>query len=119
MAKKASAALENQHPELGKSEAIRQFLTKHPDAVASTAISALKKDYGIDISQPLFYQVRGKMQQGRGNGQTAARTVKRVAKPQQRAVGGSGSVVETIEAGRRLITLTGSVEDATAVLRAL
>lgn len=113
MAKKASAAVPEVHPEISKSDAIRTVFGKLPDASASAVVDQVKQDCGLTVSQPLVYQVKGKLA-----GKTPA-TTKRVAKPQRGASGGPESVVETIEAGRRLLTLTGSVESATAVLRAL
>ncbi len=52
-----------QKPEISKSQAIRDFVTKYPDFSVDDVVSVLAKD-GIKVSKDLVYVVKSQMKKG-------------------------------------------------------
>jgi hypothetical protein len=112
--KGARVNLNRSDPKKNKSLAIRLVLRKMPNAKASEVVGAVKKEYGHDVKQNMVYMVKTK------------RNMASDGRP-RRAVGGQGETrlsspalwVEAIKIGRQLLRATGSVANATALLKAI
>jgi hypothetical protein len=104
-------------PKKNKSLAIRTVLGKMPAAKASEVVAAVKKEFGHDVKQNMVYMVKTKANMAADGRPRKAR----------RAVGSNGNAplssaaqwVEAIKAARQLLKATGSVADATALLKAI
>ena len=113
MAKKPSGKSDRSDPKQNKSLAIRNVLKKMPAAKASEVADAVKKEYGHEISQNMVYMVKTK-----GNMASDGR-------PRKTKTGKDGPLnsaarwVEAIKIGRELLKATGSVANATALLKAV
>ena len=115
MAKKKSS--QNSHrsdPKNNKSLAIRTVLRKLPGAKAADVIAAVKKDYGLDVGMNLVYMVKTK-----GNMATASRADKSKSPAKNNRLTTATLWVDAIRMARQLLKATGSVENATALLKAL
>ena len=99
-------------PKHNKSLAIRNVLKKNPKAKASEIVDAVKKEYGHTVGANIVYMVKTKLNMstdGRGKGVSKNKT------PMTSAV----LWVDAIKNARALIAATGSVANATALLKAL
>lgn len=112
--KKASKRPDRSNPQTNKSLAIRTVLGKLPNAKASEVAAAVKKEYGHDVRQNMVYMVKAKANMAADG---------RERKPQSRS-GGTPMTspalwVSAIKTARELLKATGSVANATALLKAL
>lgn len=117
MAKKSSSGRpDRSDPNVNKSLAIRTVLAKMPGAKAKDVAAEVKKEYGHVITTSLIYMIKTKdnMAKSRERGAKAGRKPS-VASPMNSAV----TWVEAIKIGQHLLKVTGSVENAVALLRAI
>ena len=110
MAKKAKA--DRSDPKSNKSLAIRTVLQKQPKAKAADIAAAVKSEYGHVVTPTLVYLVKSK-----ANIRKAARGSRRNGAPA--AMSSATQWVESIKLARRLLQSSGSVENATAILKAV
>ena len=110
MAKKAKA--DRDDPKKNKSLAIRNVLAKMPGAKAAEVAAAVEAEYGHKISQTLVYLVKSKVNMRTGRKKSKA---PRTAAPMNSAA----TWVDAIRLGKQLLRATGSVENATAILKAV
>jgi hypothetical protein len=100
-----------------KSLAIRTVLAKTPNAKASEVAAAVKKEFGHDVKQNMVYMVKTKTNMAAERG----------GKRQRRAASSNGDAklssaaqwVEAIKLARNLLKATGSVSNATSLLKAV
>lgn len=111
--KKAAGSLDRKDPKKNKSLAIRLTLQKLPTAKAAEIAEAVKKEYGHTVTVNMVYMIKTKLNMaatGRGKKARAASKSPMV---------GSASWVGAIKTARQLLKQTGSVSDATSLLKAL
>jgi hypothetical protein len=113
--KKASKKPDRSNPQTNKSLAIRTVLSKLPNAKASEVAAAVKKEYGHDVRQNMVYMVKAKANMAADG---------RERKPNLSRSGGTPMTspalwVSAIKTARELLKATGSVANATALLKAL
>ena len=113
MAKKAKS--DRSDPKKNKSLAIRLALKKHPNAKASAVVDAVKSEYGHKVSRNMVYMVKTKSNMrndGRPknlNGSNAGGA----------RMDSAAKWIEAIRLGKQLLKATGSVANATAILKAV
>jgi hypothetical protein len=106
MAQKKAAGKPNRaDPQSNKSLAIRILLKKMPIAKASEIAGAVKKEYGHDVSQNMIYMVKTKSNMA--------------ADRKESPITSAALWVDAIKTARQLLKATGSVANATALLKAL
>lgn len=111
-AKKARPPSDRSDPKKNKSLAIRNMLKKMPTAKATEIVQAVKKEYGHTVNPNRVYMVKTK-----GN---MAATRKRTKTPTSKGSPvGAAKWVEAIKIARQLLDVTGSVDNATALLKAV
>jgi len=102
------------NPRSNKSLAIRNVLRKMPAARAGDVATAVKKEYGQDVSKNMIYMVKTK------TNMAADRKGKKLNSGRSRSPMTTAALwVEAIKTARHLLKATGSVANATAVLKAL
>ena len=112
MAKKSDRS----DPKANKSLAIRNVLKKMPNAKATEVADAVKKEYGHTVGVNIIYMVKTKLNMSSERKKTgAAKTKSNSSTPMTSAV----LWVDAIKSARALIEATGSVANATALLKAL
>jgi hypothetical protein len=110
MAKKSDRS----DPKNNKSLAIRNVLKKMPKAKATEVAEAVKKEYGHTVGVNIIYMVKTKMNMSAdGRKKTTAKS--KIQTPMTSAA----LWVDAIKSARDLIRATGSVANATALLKAL
>jgi hypothetical protein len=116
MAKKPADKSDRSDPKKNKSQAIRNVLARMPNAKASEIAEGVKKEYGHAVPVTMVYMIKtkGNMAKSRKRGRKAGRAPT-AASPMNSAA----LWVEAIQIGRKLLKATGSVENATALLRAI
>src|SRR5947209_12560194 len=116
MAKKASSfSGDRTDPKQNKSLAIRTVLKTMPNAKASEVAAEVKKQFAHTVSVNQIYMIKTKatMKKGRKPGSKA------------RSSGSNGQLssaalwVDAIKLAKQLLAATGSVENATALLKAV
>ena len=115
MAKKpAQTKSDRADPKKNKSLAIRYILKKKPAAKAVDIVAAVKKEYGHSVNVNHVYMVKTK-------NNMAADGRPRMTKPTDNGTPMSTAAlwVDAIKAARQLIKATGSVANATALLKAV
>jgi len=111
-AKKAVPSSDRSDPKKNKSLAIRNVIKKMPTAKAAEVAGAVKKEYGHTVSVNMIYMIKTK-----GN---MAATRKATKKPSSNgSPAGTAQWVEAIKIARHLLKVTGSVDNATALLKAV
>ena len=113
MAKKATAS-DRSDPNKNKSLAIRNILGKIPSAKVSEVAAAVKKEYGHEVSKPMIYMIKTK-----NNMASDGRVKKRRTKKSDTPMTSAALWVEAIKLARQLLKATGSVANATALLKAV
>src|SRR5690242_1117939 len=99
-------------PKANKSLAIRSVLKKMPNAKATDVIAAVKKEYGHTVGANIVYMVKTKM--------NMATDRRASGRPKKSTPMTSAALwVDAIKNARALIDATGSVANATALLKAL
>ena len=112
MAKKSDRS----DPKSNKSLAIRNVLKKMPNAKASEVAAAVKKEYGHTVGVNIIYMVKTKLNMSSERKKTGtAKTKANSSTPMTSAA----LWVDAIKSARDLIKATGSVANATALLKAL
>ena len=113
MAKKVTSS-DRSDPKKNKSLAIRNVLGKIPHAKVSEVAAAVKKEYGHEVSKPMIYMIKTK-----NNMASDGRARKRKSKNSDTPMTSAALWVEAIKLGRQLLKATGSVANATALLKAV
>ena len=110
----AKRQVDRSDPRKNKSLAIRMMLKRMPDAKAKDIAAAVQKDFGHKVGQNMVYMVKTKSKaasDGRSKrGKNAARD-----NPMTTAA----MWIDAIKIGRELLKATGSIANATALLKAL
>ena len=99
-------------PKTNKSLAIRTVLDAMPEASAAEVVDAVKKQFGHTIKPNMVYMVKTKNNMAANSRRT--KTPASQGKPV-----GAAQWVEAIRIGRQLLKVTGSVDNATALLKAI
>jgi hypothetical protein len=114
MAKKKATRADRSDPKTNKSLAIRMVLGKLPAAKASEVVDAVKKEYGHAISKNMVYMIKTKT-----NMAADGRVKKTKMGPKNNPITTSALWVDAIKTARHLLQQTGSVANASALLKAL
>lgn len=101
-------------PRKNKSLAIRTVLRKMPSAKAAEVVTAVKKDFGIDVKQNMVYMVKTK-----ANMAADGRPRRLQAGVSDGVPSSAAEWVEAIKIARQLLRATGSAANATALLKAV
>ena len=99
-------------PKKNRSLAIRNVLMKMPNASAAEIAEAVKREYGHSVKVNMVYMVKTKTNMAATRRRTKTATSK--GSPV-----GAAQWVEAIRIARQLLKATGSVSNATALLKAL
>lgn len=113
-AKKAAKPSDRSDPKKNKSLAIRNVLQTMPDAKAAEIAVAVKKEYGHNVSPDRVYMVKTK-----SNMASDGRPRRRKSEGRDNPLSSAALWVEAIKISRQLLKATGSVANATALLKAL
>ena len=115
--KKPGRSTDRSNPRSNKSLAIRNILAKLPNAKASEVAEAVKKEFGHDVGKNMIYMVKTKSNMAADG---------RVKPPRNGNKAKANSPlttaalwVEAIKMARQLLTATGGLANATALLKAL
>jgi hypothetical protein len=109
-------ASDRSDPKKNKSLAIRNVLKKLPNAKASQVADAVKKEYGHTVKQNMVYMVKTKSNMASDG---RSRKAKAKSKSGGTPMISAGLWVEAIKIARQLLKATGSVANATALLKAV
>jgi hypothetical protein len=112
MAAKKALQSDRHDPKKNKSLAIRNVTKKMPTAKATEIAEAVKKEYGHTVSPNMVYMVKTKTNMAKTRRQT--KTPGSKGSPV-----GAAQWVEAIKIARQLLKVTGSVDNATALLTAV
>ena len=113
MAKQATSnGTDRADPRKNKSLAIRKILERMPDAKATEVMAVVKKEFGHEIKQNMVYMVKTKANM-------AADGRPRDKSGDANRISSAAEWVDAIKVGRHLLRATGSVANATALLRAI
>jgi hypothetical protein len=112
MTKKAVS--DRSDPKKNKSLAIRTVLKRMPNARAKEVATLVKREYGHQVGPNMIYMVKTKTNMAAdGRPRTAGGT--KASSPMNSAA----SWIEAIKIGHQLLKATGSVANATALLKAV
>jgi len=112
MAKKAKT--DRSDPNTNKSLAIRMVLEKAPAAKAAEIAAAVHEQFGHKVTPTLIYLVKSKV-----NVKANKRARKAKGQAVGESVGAATDWIQGIKLARQLLKATGSVENATAILKAV
>lgn len=115
-AKKAVSNSDRHDPKKNKSLAIRSALKKMPNAKASEVAEAVKKEYGHTVNPNMVYMVKAKTNMA-ADGRPKSQKPK--SKSGNTPMTSASLWVEAIGLARQLLKSTGSVANATALLKAI
>ena len=101
-------------PKKNKSLAIRMVLKKMPTAKASEVVEAVKSEFGHKVGQNMVYMVKTKTNMLRDGRPKRSMNAKKDNPMKSAALW-----VAAIKTGRELLKATGSVANATALLKAI
>jgi len=113
---KKAARSDRSDPKKNKSLAIRTVLTRMPEAKASEVVAGVKKEFGHDVKQNMVYMVKTKVNMA------ADGRPKRSQSNGSKSNGAPSSAAEWVDAikiARQLLRATGTVANATALLKAV
>jgi hypothetical protein len=116
MAKKASASSGDRNdPKHNKSLAIRTVVRSMPNAKATEIAAEVQKQFGHSVGTNQIYMIKTKMNiaKRRRAGRKAA------AAPKTDALSSAAMWVDAIKAAKHLLEVSGSPENAIALLKAL
>ncbi len=115
MAKKqgSSAKGDRSDPTQNKSLAVRLAIKKMPTGKASEIAEAVKKEYGHNVSPNMIYMVKTKTNMASDGRPKKAKGVS------DSPMTSPAAWIEAITAARQLLQITGSVANATALLKAI
>jgi len=102
------------NPKKNKSLAIRMVLQKLPNAKAKEVAAAVRKEFGHKVGENMVYMVKTK-----SNMASDGRPKRTKASPRHSPMTTGAEWVEAIKMARTLLKSTGSVANATALLKAL
>jgi hypothetical protein len=110
----SSGKSDRSNPQNNKSLAIRHILKKMPDAKAADISGAVKKEYGHVVGKNMVYMVKTKTNM-------AADRKRKKQKPSKNnsPMTTAALWIDAIKMARQLLTATGNVANATALLKAL
>src|SRR5262245_16093200 len=111
MAKKAKA--DRSDPTSNKSLAIRNVVAKMPKAKATEIAEAVKSEYGHTVTPTLIYLVKSK------SNIKAARRGRPKSVANGSRMDSAADWVQSIKLARHLLKSSGSVENATVILKAV
>jgi len=114
MAKKTTSKSDRSDPKKNKSLAIRNVLQKIPNGKATEVAAAVKKDYGHRVSQNMVYMVKTKSNMAADGRPRRTKTTK-----SDSPITSAAMWIDAIKIGRQLLNATGSVANATALLKAI
>ena len=114
MAKKSKS--DRSDPRKNKSLAIRTVLVKLPTARAAEVVAAVKKEYGHNVKQNMVYMVKTKANMAADG---RPRRSKQNGSSRSGAPSSAAEWVGAIKIARQLLKATGSVANATALLKAV
>ncbi len=118
MAKKAARSQSDRSdPRKNKSLAIRTILERMPNAKASEVVAGVKKEFGHDVKQNMVYMVKTKVNMA-SDGRPRRRR-RNGGRKGETALTSAAQWVEAIKIARHLLKSTGSVANATALLKAV
>jgi hypothetical protein len=100
-------------PKQNKSLAVRNVLKKMPSATSSEVIEAVEQEYGHQVSSNMVYMVKTKSNMASDGRPTKAKG------ESDSPMNSAADWVEAIKSARYLLTITGSVANATALLKAV
>jgi hypothetical protein len=101
-------------PRKNKSLAIRTVLKKMPGARAKEVVEGVQKEFGHKVSQNMVYMVKTKTNMASDGRPKASKTTAR-----DNPMTTAALWIDAIKIGRELLRATGSVANATALLKAL
>ncbi len=110
----AKGKVDRTDPRKNKSLAIRTVLKKMPGAKAKEVAVAVQKEFGHKVGQNMIYMVKTK-----SNMATDGRPRRSKSSPRDNPMTTAAAWIDAIKVGRQLLKATGSVANATALLRAL
>lgn len=115
MAKRAAFSGDRKDPKNNKSLAIRKVLESMPKASGAEVAAEVKKQYGHNVGVNRVYMVKTKInKKPRRSKVTAA-----AAATAPHKLSSATQWVEAIRLAKKLLEVTGSVSDATALLKAV
>jgi hypothetical protein len=112
--KATTGRADRSNPNSNKSLAIRIVLKKMPNAKASEVAAAVKKEYGHEVSKNMIYMVKTKANM-KADRREKKQKFSRNGSPMKTAA----LWVDAIKTARQLLKATGSVSNATSLLKAL
>jgi len=112
MAKKSIS--DRSDPKKNKSLAIRTVLKRMPDAKAREVAAVVQQEYGHKVGPNIIYMVKTKSNMA-ADGRPRRMKGDKANSPMNSAA----SWIEAIKLGRQLLKATGSVANATALLKAV
>jgi hypothetical protein len=114
MAKKiAPSKGDRNDPKQNKSLAVRNIMKRTPTAKATEIVDAVKKEYGHKISPNMVYMVKAK------SNMASDGRPKKAKGTTDSPMTSPAHWVDAIKSARQLLQLTGSVANATALLKAI
>jgi hypothetical protein len=115
MAKKpAGSNSDRSDPRKNKSLAIRTVIKRAPNAKAKEVIAAVKKEFGHDVKNSMVYMVKTK-----ANMAADGRPRRPAGSRSDSPISSAAQWVDAIKLARQLLKATGSVANATALLKAI
>ena len=111
MAKKSQS--DRSDPKRNKSLAIHTVLKKLPNAKGAEVVSAVKKEFGHDVNVNMVYMIKTKTNMA-SDGRP-----QRTTKTKTTTLDSAAAWVDAIKIARQLLSATGSVPNAVALLKAL
>jgi hypothetical protein len=116
-AKKSERSNSDRHdPKKNKSLAIRNVIQKMPNAKATELAEAVKKEYGHNVKLNMIYMVKTKSNMA-ADGRPKSKKVK--SKSGDTPMTSPALWIDAIRTARLLLKATGSVANATALLKAV
>ena len=110
----AKGKVDRTDPRKNKSLAIRTVLQKMPGAKAKEVAEAVHKEFGHKVGQNMIYMVKTK-----SNMASDGRPRRLRSAPRDNPMTSAAAWIDAIKIGRHLLKATGSVANATALLKAL
>jgi hypothetical protein len=116
MAKKSKAfSGDRNDPKQNKSLAIRTVLQNMPAAKANEVAAEVKKQFGHSVGSNQIYMIKTKLNMSR-----RPKSVRRVARVDRKGKLASAVMwVDAIKIAKQLLSVTGSVDNAISLLRAI
>lgn len=112
--KKPLSKADRSDPKRNKSLAIRKVVAKMPAAKAAEVVQAVKKEYGHIVSPNMVYMVKTK-----SNMASDGRPQKSKGQKSDSPMTTPAEWIEAFKTARQLLHLTGSIPNATALLKAV